>query len=262
MLSQFFLIAPFLPYLVYAGDDDVNKTGPITSAFTDPLSNITFQRFFGQRSTFSFGIALPTNKTTDFIGQMTFPTPSGDGWGGIALAGNMVGPLLLAAWPNGEQVVSTFRRASSKSSPPVLDGPFQIKEIKEGTKINSTHMQFTFLCQGCLGLNGTLGFETPDAAGNVQMGWALASTSVTTKGDPASEMTFHDSGFGIFTAQLSLAKSPDFAKWAALATGGGSAAPVVPAPAGTPTPALNRPVPIASPTTATRPKKVDKYERL
>ncbi|CAG8971651.1 hypothetical protein HYALB_00003119 [Hymenoscyphus albidus] len=261
MLSQtrlFFLVAPVLPYLAYAGNDNViendsaNKTGAITSAFTDPLSNITFQRFFGKKSTFAFGIALPTNTKTDFIGQMTFPTPSGDGWGGIALAGDMVGPLLLAAWPDGEQVVSTFRQASSKSdSPPVLGGPFQIKEIKEGTKINSTHMQFTFLCQGCLGLNGTLGFEAPDAGGNVKMGWALASKSVTTKGDSASEMPFHDS-----------AKSPDFAKWAALATGGGSAAPVVPPPAGSATPAFKKPVPVASPTTATRPKKGDKYGRL
>src|SRR3990170_3051923 len=86
-------------------------TAQTTEAFTDPTTGITFQRFFGAGTQFGFGIALPENPTTDFIGQLTFPTPNGAGWGGISLTDDMVGPLLLAEWPSGNEVVSSFRVA-------------------------------------------------------------------------------------------------------------------------------------------------------
>jgi len=62
----------------------------VTSAFTDPVTGISFQRFFGAKTSFAFGIALPVNPTTDFIGQITCPIANGNGWGGITLADDMV----------------------------------------------------------------------------------------------------------------------------------------------------------------------------
>lgn len=105
----------------------------------------------------------------------------------------MVGPLLFAAWPNGEQVVSTFRLAANEDdSPPVLQGSFSVKEITQGTRVNATHMQYTFLCLSCL--DAKLGFAAADTAGNFEMGWALGSRSVTNKSDPGTVLPFHDSG--------------------------------------------------------------------
>lgn len=70
-----------------------------TSAFTDQATGIQFQRFFGARTNFGFGVALSTNTTsTSFIGQLTFPLANGNGWGGFSLTGDMEGPLLVAAW--------------------------------------------------------------------------------------------------------------------------------------------------------------------
>jgi hypothetical protein len=70
-----------------------------TSEFTDQATGIQFQRFFGARTNFGFGVALSTDTTsTSFIGQLTFPLANGDGWGGFSLTGDMEGPLLMAAW--------------------------------------------------------------------------------------------------------------------------------------------------------------------
>lgn len=70
-----------------------------TSAFTDQATGIQFQRFFGARTNFGFGMALSTDTTSkSFIGQLTFPLSNGNGWGGWSLTGDMEGPLLMAAW--------------------------------------------------------------------------------------------------------------------------------------------------------------------
>lgn len=166
----------------------------ITAAFTDPITNITFQRFFGAKTSFAFGIALPQNPTTDFIGQISCPCPSSTCWGGISLADDMVGPLLLAAWPNGNSIQSSFRLAETEdASPPVAAGNFSVVPIPQGTSANGTHMLFTFLCQNCI--DSKLGFAASDTnAGVFEMGWALADTTVSNSADPAAQLTFHNKG--------------------------------------------------------------------
>ncbi|CZR61237.1 uncharacterized protein PAC_11133 [Phialocephala subalpina] len=210
-------------------------TAQITSAFTDPVTNISFQRFFGAKTSFAFGIALPTNPSTDFIGQISCPCPSNTCWGGISLADDMVGPLLLAAWPNGNTVQSSFRLAKIEdASPLVVNGNFSVKTIEKGTSVNGTHMLFTFLCQNCI--DSKLGFAASDTnAGVFEMGWALADTAVSNAADPAAELTFHNKGFDSFDAQLSLARSASFGEWAALAgvQSNGSTTPVPAAVPGT-----------------------------
>jgi hypothetical protein len=46
----------------------IGVSGQSTTAYTDPLSGITFQRY--EYEGYSFGIALPENPTTDLIGQV------------------------------------------------------------------------------------------------------------------------------------------------------------------------------------------------
>jgi hypothetical protein len=165
-----------------------------TEPFTDSLTGISFQRFFGARTQFAFGIALPENPSTDFIGQISAPMPGGSGWAGISLQGDMEGPLLLAAWPNGNEVVSSFRVAENEDdSPPVVSGQFEVVPIPQGTVVNDTFMTFTFLCRNCVG-DGATSFTAQDTAGDFEMGWALADRAVSDPADPAAILPFHNSG--------------------------------------------------------------------
>ncbi|KAF2639837.1 CBD9-like protein, partial [Massarina eburnea CBS 473.64] len=169
-----------------------------TETFTDPLTQITFQRFFGAKSQFAFGIALPENPSTDFIGQISCPMPSRAGWAGIALQEDMEGPLLLTAWPNGDSVVSSFRIAKNEDdSPPIVRGGFSVAQIDQGTVVNDTHMTWTFLCKGCVG-NSKTSFTAQDTAGSFSMGWALADRAVSNAADPAAILPFHNKGMSSF----------------------------------------------------------------
>ncbi|KAI1403790.1 CBD9-like protein [Hypoxylon fuscum] len=187
-----------------------------TEAFTDPTTGIAFQRFFGAKTSFAFGIALPENVTNSFIGQLSFPLNNGAGWGGWSLTGDMEGPLLMAAWSDGTNVVSSFRQAFNEDdNPPEVSGTFTVRPIAQGTLVNDTHLQYTFLCEGCL--DAQFGLEAADTAATFEMGWAMASTPVQNPETSAGVLAFHNSGFGGFDAHLDLAKITDFDTFAAMA---------------------------------------------
>ena len=187
-----------------------------TAPFTDPATNITFQRFFGAKSQFDFGIALPTTPTNSFIGQLSFPLSNGAGWGGFSLTGDMEGPLLLAAWSDGTTVVSSFRQAANEDdNPPKVTGTFRLRPIAAGTSVNGSSLTYTFLCEGCL--DATLGLSPAATGGTAEMGWASASTAVRNPGSSAGVLGFHNSGFGDFEANLVAARSAEFEAWAVLA---------------------------------------------
>lgn len=94
-----------------------------------------------------------------------------------------------------------------------------VSPIANGTFVNSTHLAYTFLCTGCMGLD--LSF-----AGNstsITLGWALGTKAVT---NPSSASTasfaYHDGGFGNFGLTLSSATSANYATWAAMAATNGT----------------------------------------
>ncbi|OIW34688.1 CBD9-like protein [Coniochaeta ligniaria NRRL 30616] len=187
-----------------------------TSPFTDQATGIQFQRFFGARTNFGFGIALPQTPNTSFIGQLTFPLVNRAGWGGFSLTGDMEGPLLMAAWADGAGgVVSSFRQAFDEDNdPPEVTGAFSVRPIAEATSANGSFLTYTFLCEGCLG--AALGLDAA-AATTAEMGWALGSRAVRNPGSSAGALAFHDTGFGDFEADLAAARSAQFDTWAALA---------------------------------------------
>lgn len=76
-----------------------------TGAYTEPKTNITFQTY-SDPTGYQFGVALPTTPGTDFVGLLV---GKGKGWAGVSLGGSMVNKLLIAAWPSGTKIVSTFR---------------------------------------------------------------------------------------------------------------------------------------------------------
>ncbi|KAK3372364.1 hypothetical protein B0H63DRAFT_293004 [Podospora didyma] len=200
-----------------------------TLAFTDQATGIQFQRFFGAKTGFGFGVALPTSPSTSFIGQLSFPLANGAGWGGFSLTGDMEGPLLMAAWADGKGgVMSSFRQAFNEDDdPPEVSGLFTVRPIAEATSVNNTFLTYTFLCEGCL--DASLGLSAAQAAGTAEMGWALGSRAVQNQASSAGVLTFHNSGFGDFQANLKAAQSTEFDTWAALAgaplTAGAAARP-------------------------------------
>jgi cellobiose dehydrogenase (acceptor) len=210
-----------------------------TTPFTDAATGITFQQYTST-SGFSFGIALPEQAGTDFIGQISASTT---GWAAVTLTGSMRNSLLAVAWPNGDSVYSSLRTTTGYSNPGVFDGDSVIKTIPEGTSVNSTGFTFTFLCERCI-VDGKAFNVTAETG---VLGWAMSSASPTTPSSASSALEYHDQGFGGFGFDLAGAKSADFATWAALA----SATTPAPPTGGnqtTPTPPTNGTLPVSNST--------------
>ncbi|TVY58442.1 Cellobiose dehydrogenase [Lachnellula cervina] len=161
-----------------------------SSVYTDANTGITFQRYANTEGV-SFGIAVPQTPASDFIGQMVAPN-NGSGYAGVSLTPSMTGSLLVVAWPNNNSVVASLRETSGYTSPGVYTASgLSVSPIANGTFVNSTHLAYTFLCTGCMGLD--LSF-----AGNstsITLGWALGTKAVT---NPSSASTasfaYHDGG--------------------------------------------------------------------
>lgn len=184
--------------------------------YTDPKTGIDFMSYSANGGAFSFGIALPEKVETDFIGQLVVPITKTGGWGAVSLAGSMLNHLLLVAWANGDEVVSTFRTAGAYANPAVYDASeVTAKPIADGTFVNSTHFSFTFLCEGCI-VGGTTSFKATDET--PVFGWALSAEDPTTPSDPASDIPYHGAGFGLFGVSAADAQSAKFDTWAATAS--------------------------------------------
>lgn len=81
------------------------------SPYIDAKTGITFNGYH-HTSGYILGIALPENPTTDFIAQIQAPITDGAGWAGFSMGQSMVGNLLVVAWPNNGEIVSSFREAT------------------------------------------------------------------------------------------------------------------------------------------------------
>ncbi|KAF2001954.1 iron reductase domain protein [Amniculicola lignicola CBS 123094] len=196
-LSNFLL--PLLPALSVA---------QTPSLYTDAKSGITFNTFINPANGFFFGLALPANGTgnTDFIATIG---AKGTGWSGVSLGGGMLNKLLIAAWPNAQALVSSFRKTAQYGSPAVATGTFTQTPIANGTYVNSTHWTYTFLCSKCILADGTT-FKTADTSAS--FGWAFNTAAPSSKANAASTVTKHtDEGQVKF--DLALAKQANFTMW-------------------------------------------------
>jgi cellobiose dehydrogenase (acceptor) len=183
-------------------------------AYTDPNSGIDFQLLTNDG--ISVGLALPKTIESDFIGQLVVKTTEKGAWGAVSFGGGMLNHLLLVAWANGKEVVSTFRVAGAYANPPVYDATaVSALPISNGTFVNSTHFSYTFLCKGCI-VGGDTTFTKTDT--NPVLGWALSSSNPTTLSDPASELPYHDAGFGLYGQPAAAAQSAQYETWASWAS--------------------------------------------
>ncbi|KAK7182663.1 Cellobiose dehydrogenase 7 [Paraphaeosphaeria sporulosa] len=182
----------------------------LTTSYTDEATGITFQQ--KSVANYSFGIALPVNPTTDFIGQLSANTLTG--WAGVSFTGSMLNSLLLVAWPNNGDIVSSLRSATNYALPTIVDGPI-LQTIASST--NETGFSYTFLCKNCMSTDATVKSLNVSADTSI-FGWAIATTSgPSAPSSPSSSIEQHDT-FGLYAVDIANAKSAKFASWAALAS--------------------------------------------
>lgn len=230
-LLTLYLVLLLLPVNIVAQDDDkpTSSASQVSTAFTEAVTGLSMERFFGARTTFGFAMTMPETPVDSFIGQMSFPLVNGAGWGAIGLTGDMENNFFLAAWSDGAgSVMASFRQGTNEDDPPEVVGNFAVRPIAEATAVNNTFLAFTFLCEGCMDKALGLGAEATLADG--VMGWALSEQAVANQGSPDAPLGFHERGFGPFTMRLGQARSASFETVAARAGGAipssGKASPV------------------------------------
>ncbi|KAM0143527.1 hypothetical protein ACHAO1_000628 [Botrytis cinerea] len=187
-----------------------------TGAYTDANTGIEFQQYQDSSIGYSFGIAVPENPTTDFIGQLVVPLASGAGWGALSMGAGMTNKLLFVAWPNGKEIQSSFRYATGYSNPDVYTAStVAALPIANGTFINSTHLSYTFVCQSCV-IGGTTTFDASSVLAT--LGYAVSSSTPTTPSSSGSALSYHDVGANIYNLNLTAAKSAQYSTWASWAS--------------------------------------------
>ncbi|RDL39867.1 CBD9-like protein [Venustampulla echinocandica] len=181
-----------------------------TTTYTDSRSGITVSGY--QSASYIFGIALPSTPGKDFIGMLV---GKGNGWAGVSLAGPMTGgSLLLVAWPNGQNILSSFRKATSYASPAVATGSFSAVPIASGTYVNSTHFVYTFLCKNCITGDSSTFSPTAETA---MLGWALSTTAPKTPASATTAFGKHQTQ-GNYGVSIASTKTDKYDTWAALAS--------------------------------------------
>ncbi|KAF3158217.1 hypothetical protein TWF106_002478 [Orbilia oligospora] len=190
-----------------------------TGAYTDSRTGIVYQAYrnpnFGG---YTFGIALPSSPTNEFIGLLEGPmgTPA-NRWAGVSLGGPMNGPTLIVAWPNGNDVVTSFRTASNWMEPTVLTSS-GAQLTKMNVAVNSTHWSLTFRCVNC----NTWASGSLDLTGSAAvLGYAQSPYSVGTPSSSSSTLQPHDNAFANYGLPLTSARNANYASWIAQYPGNG-----------------------------------------
>jgi cellobiose dehydrogenase (acceptor) len=193
-----------------------------SSAYTDPKTGIDFRGYTDAKTGYTFGIALPEKPTTDFIAQIQAPITNGGGWAGFSMGQSMTGNLLVVAWPNDGEIVSSFRKATGYTNPAVTTGDFTMNPIPDGTYVNDTAFSYTFLCKNCISDDIATGLVIYDSPSTNIVGWAFSDDPLTDPATAGSTLTYHTAGFGAFGLPMSNATSAKYDTWAAMAVEGSS----------------------------------------
>ncbi|KAI1274609.1 cellobiose dehydrogenase [Xylaria sp. FL0933] len=185
--------------------------------YTDPDTKIEFGTW--QQGDMTIGLSLPgdalTTDATEFVGILKCST----GWCGISLgqSGQMTQALLLVAWANGDEVLTSFRFATGYSFPEEYKGQANLTQIS--SKVTDTGFELIYRCQDCFSWDhdGATG-SVQTSSGFLILGRASSKTAPANPSCP-SKISFgqHDA-FGQFGASLQTIVNGSYAAWARLAT--------------------------------------------
>ncbi|KAF6794624.1 cellobiose dehydrogenase [Colletotrichum sojae] len=262
---KFFSRAGALAALLAASPllDGAEAQASTPTIYTEPSTGIVFNTWSASNAQtpggMTYGFALPENALTtdanEYVGYLQCATKTaGTGWCGISLGGTMTNKLLVMAWPNNGEILTSFRWSSGYDMPQVYAGDARLTQIS--STVNATHYTLLYRCQNCFNWNhnGATG-SSSTSAGFFVLGWAQAFSSPTNPSCPSAINLVQHENQGIHGSGLdpSIADAR-YSNWAALATktvtgncgGGGtttSAPPgatttsgAVPGPTGVPVP--------------------------
>ncbi|KAL3423699.1 cellobiose dehydrogenase [Phlyctema vagabunda] len=205
-------------------------------SYTEPNTGITFWTTGMNNGTISgdgifstvslggyeFGIVLPPEATTtntyDYIGMITGSTPTGGGWSGV-VHGNNIGAamsnhLMLIAWPNNGEILTSFRYSPAYADPIPYTGSATLTQLYR--EINSTNWKLIYLCKNCYKFDqpGQSADNMSTTAGSFQNGWAQAMVSPSVPSDPSSPILQHDNGMGAYNIKVASATQASYSVWA------------------------------------------------
>ncbi|KAI1260951.1 hypothetical protein F5Y18DRAFT_431739 [Xylariaceae sp. FL1019] len=185
--------------------------------YTDPDTKIEFGTWV--QGDMTIGMSLPgdalTNDATEYIGLLKCTT----GWCGISHgeSGQMTQALLLMAWANGDEVLTSFRFATGYNMPEVYTGDAKLTQIS--SNVTGDGFELLYRCEGCFAWNqnGATG-SVKSSAGFFVLGRAESAT-VPSGPECPDTITFvqHDS-FGQFGATLTSIAKTSYDDWTPLAT--------------------------------------------
>lgn len=130
----------------------------------------------------------------------------------------MVNNLLLVAYPQQGQVLTSFRWATEYGPPALYTGDAKLTQIS--SIVNTTHYSVIFRCQNCLKWRqGGEEGAAPTSAGFLVLGWCHATTNPTNGACANNAAVRRHTTEGIFGAVFnSAAANPSYSAWAAKAT--------------------------------------------
>lgn len=129
----------------------------------------------------------------------------------------MTQALLIVAWPNENEVLTSFRFATGYDLPGEYKGPANLTQIS--SKVTETGFEIIYRCQGCFSWDheGATG-GVQSSAGFFVLGRASATTTPSNPSCPSKiTMNQHES-FGQFGAPLETVVKDSYDTWAKLAT--------------------------------------------
>ncbi|KAH7926555.1 cytochrome domain of cellobiose dehydrogenase Hp3 Ph 7.5 [Leucogyrophana mollusca] len=196
----------FLKYLVVSFIISGSVLGQSSSSYTDPDNGITFEGYTDPVHNVTYGLVFPplSQKSTEFIGEIV--ATSDAKWIGLALSGSMLGDLLVVGWPNGNDIVSTTRFASTYGSPSPYAGP-TVTNLAS-TTVNDTHWKWVFRCQNCTTwTNGSI-----PVSSEATLAWAYSNVAVAVPSDPNTSFKEH-TDFGFFGENYADAHSDNYTSY-------------------------------------------------
>ncbi|KAL2257088.1 hypothetical protein VTK26DRAFT_680 [Humicola hyalothermophila] len=170
-----------------------------SETYNDPDTGLVFSSEFklykadGRGITYRVAIPDDAQAYSSFDAVVQFVVPNDVGWAGLAWGGSMPQNPLLVAWrDDSNRPILSSRWATGHVAPQPYNGA-QYTLFQTGTKSNSTHWQFTALCQGCSSwtLNsGVTRYVMP--RGGIRMAFAYSPNRPSPPSSPTSTLTIHE----------------------------------------------------------------------
>jgi cellobiose dehydrogenase (acceptor) len=198
--------------------------GGVPVPYTDPDTGIQMGTWTTAQNSMKMGFTFPSNALSvdanEYIGLLECASPNGKGtgWCSIGFGTSMTNSMLLAAWPQGDEVYTDFKKAPGYEQPLHFGGNAKLTQIS--SSVNATHFRLVYRCENCIkwsgdGVSGT----GSTSSGQLVNCWAHGKTNVI-DGECPKDTTFvqHETQntWGMQINEVSV--HSEYSEWTKLAT--------------------------------------------